>query len=92
MVMSIRSFQTHQEIWEWKACNGQATPGMRAYACRRSRFFAQLSRQMLDACLEDLKDDIVSLPWAEKWLATNVSGKQSDDFADKTANTNDHPV
>ncbi|KAG8779988.1 hypothetical protein FRC12_023613 [Ceratobasidium sp. 428] len=73
MVMSIRSFQSHQEIWEWKACNGQATPGMRAYACRRSRFFAELSRQMLDACLEYLKDDIVSLPWAEKWLAANVS-------------------
>ncbi|KAG8704174.1 hypothetical protein FRC09_003713 [Ceratobasidium sp. 395] len=73
MVMSIRSFQTHQEIWEWKSCNGQATPGMRAYARRRSRFFAELSHQMLDKCLKYLRNDIVRLPWAEKWLAANVS-------------------
>ncbi|KAG9073815.1 hypothetical protein FRC06_011128, partial [Ceratobasidium sp. 370] len=55
MVMSIRSFQSHQEIWEWKSRNRKASPGMRAYACRRSRFFAELSHQMLDACLEHLK-------------------------------------
>ncbi|KAG8780461.1 hypothetical protein FRC12_023010 [Ceratobasidium sp. 428] len=76
MIMTIRSFQSHQEIWEWKSRNGQATPGMRAYACRRSRFFANLSRQMLEACLEHLKDDTVRLPWAEKWLAANTSGRQ----------------
>ncbi|KAG9090169.1 hypothetical protein FS749_000777 [Ceratobasidium sp. UAMH 11750] len=74
MVMSIRSFQSHQEIWEWKARNGQATPGMRAYACRRSRFFAALAHQMLDASLEYLMDDVVRFSWAEKWLAANVSG------------------
>ncbi|KAG8719188.1 hypothetical protein FRC09_011499 [Ceratobasidium sp. 395] len=74
MVMTIRSFQSHQEIWEWKSRNGQATPGMRAWACRRSRFFVDLSRQMLDASLKYLRDDTIRLPWAEKWLAANVLG------------------
>ncbi|KAG8724654.1 hypothetical protein FRC09_016008 [Ceratobasidium sp. 395] len=73
MVMTIRSFQSHQDILEWKSRNGQATPGMRAWACRRSRFFADLSRQMLDASLKYLRDNTVRLPWAEKWLAANVS-------------------
>ncbi|KAG8697453.1 hypothetical protein FRC08_006518 [Ceratobasidium sp. 394] len=80
MVMSIRSFQSHQEIWEWKARNGQATPGMRAYACRRSRFFAALARQMLDSSLEYLKDNVVRFSWAEKWLVANVSGELSSTF------------
>ncbi|KAG8698163.1 hypothetical protein FRC08_006096 [Ceratobasidium sp. 394] len=74
MVMTIRSFQSHQDIWEWKACNGQATPGMRAFACRRSRFFAELSHRMLAACHPYLKDDVVALSWADNWLAANVSG------------------
>ncbi|QRV85335.1 elongator complex protein 1 [Ceratobasidium sp. AG-Ba] len=73
MVMSVRSFRRYEELWKWRATNGQPSLGMSAYALKRSAFFGELARRMLDACLEHLKDDIVCLKWADNWLANNVS-------------------
>ncbi|QRV97910.1 hypothetical protein RhiJN_25929 [Ceratobasidium sp. AG-Ba] len=73
MIMSIRLFRQYQGLWEWKARNGQPSPGMRSYALKRSTFFGQLARQMLGASLEYLKDDVVHLEWANTWLRDNVS-------------------
>ncbi|KAG8711643.1 hypothetical protein FRC09_020500 [Ceratobasidium sp. 395] len=74
MILSIRSFQKYQELWEWRASNGCPTPGMQVYAIRRSRLFAELARRMLVACHDYLKDDTVSLGWCDKWLSANMSG------------------
>ncbi|QRV97095.1 hypothetical protein RhiJN_25114 [Ceratobasidium sp. AG-Ba] len=73
MIMSIRSFRQYQDLWEWKASNGQPSPGMRSYALKRSAFFGKLARQMLGVSLECLKDDVVHLEWANAWLKDNVS-------------------
>ncbi|QRV77084.1 hypothetical protein RhiJN_05099 [Ceratobasidium sp. AG-Ba] len=73
MVMSVRSFRRYEELWKWRATNGQPSLGMSAYALKQSTFFGELARRMLDACLEHLKDDIVCLKWADNWLANNVS-------------------
>lgn len=54
MVMTIRSFQRYQELWEWKSQRPSITPGMRAYACSRGKFFAELAYQMLVASRKQL--------------------------------------
>lgn len=54
MVMTIRSFQKYEELWQWKAHSPGITPGMRAYASGRAKFFAQLAHQMLVACHKQL--------------------------------------
>ncbi|KAG8711370.1 hypothetical protein FRC09_020640 [Ceratobasidium sp. 395] len=74
MILSVRSFQKYQELWEWRGSNGCPTPSMRVYALRRSRFFAELARRMLVACHDQLKDDTVSLGWCNTWLSANMSG------------------
>ncbi|CAE7088251.1 unnamed protein product [Rhizoctonia solani] len=72
MVMSIRTFLKFQELWEWKSVNRGVTPGMRAYACGRARFYAQHAMRVLISCREHLYDNSVELRWANKWMCDNV--------------------
>ncbi|CAE7129169.1 unnamed protein product [Rhizoctonia solani] len=72
MVMTIRSFQKYEELWTWKSRSTGITPGMRAYAAGRAKFFAELAYRMLIACNPHLYDDTVELKWASNWLKENV--------------------
>ncbi|KAF8602941.1 hypothetical protein BDV93DRAFT_443337, partial [Ceratobasidium sp. AG-I] len=54
MVMTICSFLKYQELWDWKALGPHITPGMRAYAHGRARFYAQHANQMLTSCRKQL--------------------------------------
>ncbi|CAE6424075.1 unnamed protein product [Rhizoctonia solani] len=72
MVMSIRSFQRYQELWEWKSRCPGVTEGMRAYANGQCNFYSELANQMLISCRRDLYDDTVELKWCSDWLRKNV--------------------
>lgn len=73
MTMTIRTFRKREEIWEWKAESDRATPGMRGYALKQSRFFSELALRALRAFKTDLEDDIVTLKWSTAWLNENVN-------------------
>ncbi|CUA78467.1 Phosphatidylinositol 3-kinase VPS34 [Rhizoctonia solani] len=72
MVMTIRSFQRYQELWEWKSRCPDVTNGMRAYARGQSLFYSKLANQMLKSCREYLYDDSAKLKWCDDWLRENV--------------------
>ncbi|KAF8600956.1 hypothetical protein BDV93DRAFT_558839 [Ceratobasidium sp. AG-I] len=72
MVMTIRSFQRFQDLWEWKSAAIDVTPGMKAYACGRAKFFAELAKRMLEACHKQLYDETVEFKWCINWLRDNV--------------------
>ncbi|CUA77668.1 hypothetical protein RSOLAG22IIIB_12761 [Rhizoctonia solani] len=74
MVMGIRSFLKHREIWTWKAAQPNTTPGMQAYARARAEWFKDLAIAMYRSCRESLKDDTVRLEWSSEWLRKNVIG------------------
>ncbi|CUA73170.1 hypothetical protein RSOLAG22IIIB_10613 [Rhizoctonia solani] len=74
MVMGIRSFLKHREIWTWKAAQPNTTPGMQVYALARAEWFKDLAIAMYRSCRESLKDDTVRLEWTSEWLRTNVIG------------------
>ncbi|QRV78856.1 hypothetical protein RhiJN_06871 [Ceratobasidium sp. AG-Ba] len=76
MIMAIRTFQTYQELWEWRSRNGQPIPGMEVYARQRSRFFGELARRMFHACRDHLRDDVVGLRWCDEWLTKHTFGNQ----------------
>ncbi|KAG8744966.1 hypothetical protein FRC12_014689 [Ceratobasidium sp. 428] len=73
MTMAIRTFRTREDVWKWRGESGSATPGMRGYAIRQSRFFGELARRALHAFRPNLNDDIVTLKWSEAWLSANVN-------------------
>ncbi|CAE6541251.1 unnamed protein product [Rhizoctonia solani] len=74
MVMGIRSFLKHREIWTWKAAQPNTTPGMQVYARARAEWFKELATAMYRSCRESLKDDTVRLEWSSEWLRKNVTG------------------
>ncbi|KAG9088007.1 hypothetical protein FS749_002497 [Ceratobasidium sp. UAMH 11750] len=76
MVMTIRSFQKYQELWDWRSKNGPSTPGMQVYARRKSRFFGELAQRMFHASRDHLYDDIVQFQWCDDWLNAHVSDNQ----------------
>ncbi|KDN34269.1 hypothetical protein RSAG8_12640, partial [Rhizoctonia solani AG-8 WAC10335] len=75
MVMGIRSFLKHREIWTWKAVQPNTTPGMQAYALARAEWFKDLAISMYGSCRKSLEDDTVRLEWSSEWLRKNVNGK-----------------
>ncbi|KAG9085635.1 hypothetical protein FS749_004267 [Ceratobasidium sp. UAMH 11750] len=73
MVMAIRSFRKLREIWLWKSERDNSTPGMKAYARKRSAFYAELAERMWSASKESLYDDVVTFNWCNDWLKNNVN-------------------
>ncbi|EUC58285.1 hypothetical protein RSOL_246680, partial [Rhizoctonia solani AG-3 Rhs1AP] len=76
MTMTLRTFRTREEIWKWKAHNGNIPPGMRCYALKQSKFYGALAHRALSAFQPHLCDRIVTLQWSVTWLDrnTNIAG------------------
>ncbi|KEP46268.1 hypothetical protein V565_208720, partial [Rhizoctonia solani 123E] len=55
MVMGIRSFLKHREIWAWKAVQPSTTPGMQGYALARAEWFKDLAVAMYKSCRQSLE-------------------------------------
>ena len=55
MVMGIRSFLKHREIWAWKAVQPSTTPGMQGYARARAEWFQDLAVTMYNSCRQSLE-------------------------------------
>ncbi|KAG8722790.1 hypothetical protein FRC09_005724 [Ceratobasidium sp. 395] len=72
MVMSYRSFKTHENIWKFKAESSAAVsppvPGMAEYAHARSAFFRRLAEDVLHICTPYIQDKTVPMKWCEDWL------------------------
>ncbi|KDN39963.1 hypothetical protein RSAG8_08412, partial [Rhizoctonia solani AG-8 WAC10335] len=74
MVMAIRSFLKHREIWMWKGVQPNTMPGMQAYALARAEWFKDLATFMYSSCCKSLEDETVQLEWSTEWLRKNVAG------------------
>ncbi|KAF8600187.1 hypothetical protein BDV93DRAFT_448090 [Ceratobasidium sp. AG-I] len=61
MVMAARDLQKRQEIWCWKASQNNCTPGMVAYGIKKSRFFQELSEDLLEECGKHIEVSVMSL-------------------------------
>jgi hypothetical protein len=50
MVMTLKSFQYRQQIWDWKSSQQGLTPGMAEYAAQKAAFFKKLAEETFSRC------------------------------------------
>ncbi|KAG8717463.1 hypothetical protein FRC08_007395 [Ceratobasidium sp. 394] len=64
MVMSLKSFQHSQRLWEARGRQIGLSRGMAEYAIRKARFFEQLATDVLSRGDKVVNDPVVRLEWA----------------------------